>query len=471
VTPERWRQIAALFERALEAGPADRARLLHDATAGDPDLLREVESLLAAHDRSGAFLEEPAWGVAADLILDGDSLVGERIGPYRVLEEIGRGGMGVVYAADDERLGRTVALKALPREWAADPRRRERLRREARAAAALSHPAIATIFALEEIDGALYLLSELVRGRTLREELAEGPVAAPLLVPTLCDLAAAMAAAHAQGIVHRDLKPENVVRRDDGQIKILDFGLARTAGRAGSPPDPRLTEAGLPLGTPGYIAPEQAAGLEADERSDIFAFGVMAWELATGVHPLAAEARQRPGPAALEAIVARCLQARPEDRYRTADELWQDLRALAAGGAAIPGGRALWWWRFHQAAFAILAAAAPIAAWAARGWIGRPYGSWVFYSVLTLATISVTLRLNLLFTSRVHPDSLAGHRARVFPALAAADTLLAAGLAGAAALLAGAHDELGAVLLVMGMVILASLALVEPATTRAAGLR
>jgi eukaryotic-like serine/threonine-protein kinase len=468
VTPERWRQIAALFERALATNPSARARMLDDATAGDPELRREVESLLAAHDRSGTFLEEPAWGVAADLILEGDSLTGQRIGPYRVDAEIGRGGMGVVYAAEDERLERTVALKALPREWAADARRRERLRREARAAATLSHPAIATIFALEEIDGALYLVSELVRGRTLREELADGPVAAPLLVPTLCDLATAMAAAHAHGIVHRDLKPENVIRREDGQIKILDFGLARTAGRVGRPPDARLTEAGFPLGTPGYMAPEQTAGLEADARSDIFAFGVMAWELATGAHPLAAGARQRPVPGALEAILARCLQARPEDRYPSAAALAGDLQAL---GAAAPGGRALWWWRFHQAAFAILAMAAPVAAWAARPWIGRPYGSWLFYTVLTLATISVTLRLNLLFTSRVHPESLAGHRARVFPALAGADTLLAAALTGAAALLAGAQDELGALLLVLAMVLLASLAVVEPATTRAAGLR
>jgi hypothetical protein len=131
----------------------------------------------------------------------------------------------------------------------------------------------------------------------------------------------------------------------------------------------------------------------------------------------------------------------------------------------------LWWWRFHQAALAIVAMATPIAVWAARGWIGRPYGSWAFYAVLVLATVSVTLRLNLLFTSRVHPTLLPGHRARVFPALAGSDTLLAAALAGAAALLAGAHDELGAVLVILSIVIVASLALVEPATTRAAGLR
>jgi hypothetical protein len=469
VTPERWQQVSALFQRALEAAPADRARLLHEETAGDPDLRREVESLLAAHQQSGAFLDEPAWGVAAHLILDRpdeDSLTGRQLGPYRVLEEIGRGGMGVVYAAEDPRLERTVALKALPPEWTADPRRRERLRREARSAAALSHPAIATVFALEEIDGALYLLSELVRGRTLRAELADGPIASERLLPTLCDIAAALTAAHAQGIVHRDLKPENILRRTDGQIKILDFGLARS-GDVRDTPDPRLTEAGLPMGTPGYMAPEQAAGLDADARSDIFAFGVLAWEFATGTHPLASNTGARPEPPALAAIIARCLQARPEDRYPSAEALCRDLQALGAGGERT-AGNAWWWWRFHQAALSILAAGAPIAAWAARGWIGRPQGSWVFYSVLMLATVSVTLRLNLLFTARVHPASLGAQRARVFPALAASDTLLAAALAGAALLLAGAQDELGAILVVLAIVLVASLALVEPATTRAA---
>src|SRR6185436_15880122 len=160
---------------------------------------------------------------------DDNSLVGRRIGKYRILAEIGRGGMGVVYEAQDERLRRTVAFKALPPEYTSDPTRRERLIREARAAAALSHPAIATIFALEEIDGELYIISELVRGRTLRDELRDGPLPPGRLLPTLLDIAAGLAAAHEGGIVHRDLKPENVIRSHEGQIKILDFGLARSA--------------------------------------------------------------------------------------------------------------------------------------------------------------------------------------------------------------------------------------------------
>lgn len=186
MTPERWKQVTDLFHAALERDASERAAFLASATTGDPDLRREVESLLAAHSSSSGFLDTPAWGVAPELILgEDDSLVGRTIGPYRVLEEIGRGGMGLVYAAEDTRLGRQVALKALAPDYASDHARRERLRREARAAAALTHPSIATIYALEEIDGALYIVSELVRGRTLREELADGPLPPDRLRQTL----------------------------------------------------------------------------------------------------------------------------------------------------------------------------------------------------------------------------------------------------------------------------------------------
>ena len=169
--------------------------------------------------------------------------------------------------------------------------RRERLTREARAAASLTHPSIATIYALEELDGSLYLVSELVRGQTLRDELARGPLPPERLLPTLIELASGLAAAHAAGIVHRDFKPENIVRCLDGRVKILDFGLARLAAS-----EPRLTQTGTALGTPGYMPPEQLAGQDVDARTDVFAFGVVAWELATGVHPLGASAAELHGP-------------------------------------------------------------------------------------------------------------------------------------------------------------------------------
>jgi serine/threonine protein kinase len=494
VTPDRWRQVTDAFHGALEREGAAREAFLDDIATGDPALRRDVESLLASHHQSGSFLEQPAWAVAADLILDdGESLLGRQIGTYRIIEEVGRGGMGVVYAAEDRRLGRTVALKALAPEWAGDPGRRERLTREARAAAALSHPAIATIFALEEIDGSLYIISELVRGRTLREELKNGPLPQDVLVTTLCDVASALVAAHEHGIVHRDLKPENVIRRTDGQVKVLDFGLAHMQVAPGRDADTRLTEAGLVLGTPGYMAPEQLAGRSVDARADVFAFGVLSWELATGEHPFGADPAalvtrmaemmegrsaplSRPLPmAGLDRIARRCMRARPDERYATSTELLADLRAVIDGGsgrqvspAPVSPGHALWWWRFHQGAIAALNAAMPFAAYAARHWPPAPYGSWIFYGVLTLATLSVTLRLNLLFASRVHPETLVPHRAQLFPAIAAADACLAALLLAASAALAGAHDEMAGVFLVVSIVLLASLTLVEPATTRAA---
>ena len=187
-----------------------------------------MRSLLARHQPDAKFLEAPAWAVAADLMVDDEpSLVGRQVGSYKILEEIGRGGMGVVYAARDERLGRMVALKALPPEYTRDRRHRERLAREARAAAAFTHESIATVFALEEIDGELYIASELVQGETLRAELARGPFAPGRLIATLVEIASGLAAAHSRNIIHRDLKPENIIRRTDGHIKILDFGLAR----------------------------------------------------------------------------------------------------------------------------------------------------------------------------------------------------------------------------------------------------
>lgn len=489
----RWQQINHLFHQTLERDASSRESFLRESTTADPELYQEVRTLLDSHARTEGFLDEPAWGIAADLVL-GDpaaSLSGKRVGNYRVLEEIGRGGMGVVYAAEDERLRRTVALKALTPEYTRDPFRRERLTREARAAAALSHPAIATIFALEEIDGELYMVSELVRGRTLREQLADGPLPPSRLVPVLVAIATALEAAHEQGIVHRDLKPENIIRREDGQIKVLDFGLAQTPSRPNMQASTRLTERGVALGTPGYMAPEQLSGGHVDARADIFAFGVLAWELATGEHPFGTDmaavlarmtelidgratglSRALPFPG-LDRIVRRCMRAKPEERYPAGSALLADLRELERSGDAAPPSTppdAIWWWQFHQTAMAILNGVMPAAVWAVRRFITLPYGSALFLATLMLATVSVTLRLNLLFTSRVNPTTLVEHRARLFPAIVFADASLAATLLVTAARIAGDYDEVAALILTVAVVILASLTLIEPATTRAADL-
>ena len=199
MTPERWKQVTALFHEVLERTGIERDDFLAERTADDPDLRREIESLLRADASNAGFLDTPAWGVAPELMFEDEeaSLTGRTLGPYKVLEEIGRGGMGIVYAAEDTRLGRKVALKALPPDYSSDPVRRERLRREARAAASLTHPAIATVFALEELEGGLYIVSELVRGHTLRDELREGALPPGLLRSTLLDIAEALAAARA----------------------------------------------------------------------------------------------------------------------------------------------------------------------------------------------------------------------------------------------------------------------------------
>jgi hypothetical protein len=490
VNPERWKRVNSLFHEALERNAADRAAFLQKAAAGDDELRREVESLLASHHSAGEFMQVPAYGVAPELMFDVESdLSGRTIGAYRVLHEIGRGGMGVIYAAEDTRLGRQVALKALPPDYSADATRRERLRREARAAASLTHPSIATIYALEEIEGALYIVSELVRGRTLREELRDGPLAPGLLHATLLGIAEGLAAAHAQGIVHRDLKPENVMRGADGRVKILDFGLARSTEPSQGMTRTQLTQAGGTVGTPGYMAPEQLSGGEVDARTDVFAFGIVAAELATGEHPFGPDSASMLrrmtelmegrtvsgagtwGSPAIEQIARRCLRAAPAERYASGTDLVAALQAAKSGtfSAATLPGQSLWWWQFHQVAIAILLAAMPAIAWIIRGAIAAPWGSRIFFAALILATISITVRMNLLFTSRVHRDNLDHQRSVVFPWIGWLDCALAVLMIAAALLLQG-QDALAGFTIALGTVNLASVVLIEPATTKAAGL-
>lgn len=500
MTPERWKQVNALFHEALERDPGARDTFLLERTRTDTDLHREVESLLLAHASTEGFLDTPAWGVAPELMFEDHevTLTGRTLGPYKVLEEIGRGGMGIVYAAEDTRLGRTVALKALPPDYTRDPVRRERLRREARAAASLAHPSIATVFALEELEGELYIVSELVRGRTLRDELREGPVPPELLRATLVDIADALAAAHAQGIVHRDLKPENIIRCTDGRVKILDFGLARPIESDLLSTSTRLTLAGTAAGTPGYMAPEQLAGGTVDPRSDIFAFGVLATELATGEHPFGADSAAMIGRMAqllegesvlrsgswsapggadaalddIQQIARRCLRAAPDERFASGTELAAALRSMTGSSRTSPGAPvdpAFWWWQFHQVAITLSLAAMPATAWALRPLIGPPTGSRLFFAALVLATISITARMNFVFTSRVHPGNLRRQRALVFPWVIAVDAGLAL-LMIAAALALDDQDAVAGLVMTLGTVILLSLAFIEPATTRAAGL-
>jgi Protein kinase domain len=491
VNSERWRQVNDLFHAAIDLDGPAREALFNRTAESDPELVTEVRSLLSRHETKKNFLEAPAWAVVPNLILDQEaSMVGKRVGSYTVIAELGRGGMGVVYAARDERLGRVVALKALPPEFTSDRRQRDRLAREARAAASFTHESIATIFALEEIDGELYIASELVEGETLRSELGRGPTPADRLVPTLIEIASGLAAAHARTIIHRDLKPENIMRRTDGHIKILDFGLART-GDPEVPTVTRLTQTGTTPGTPGYMAPEQLSGEPVDHRTDLFAFGVLAWELATGEHPFGSNpavllarmmeggppslSRQLPIPA-LDPIIRRCLRAAPAERYPSADALLDDLRAVMLGSGAQrlattgSDDSGLWWWRFHQMTVTAVDVVTPILTGLAGGYMGRRVGTWVFFAGLALATAAVTLRLNLLFTARVHPVMLAVHRRRLFRWIAGAELSLAALMLGAALTLSEAGPVVAGFLVGLAIIMVASLGLIEPATTSAAGL-
>src|SRR5262245_56059013 len=229
MSADRWEQVRRTFFAALERPPAERARFVDEACAGDPDLRRELDSLLASHDQAGSFLESPAYSPADGVRRpDGGSLApGDRLGPYEIAASIGSGGMGEVYRATDSRLGREVAVKVLPREMAADPDRRRRFELEARAASALNHPHIVAVY-----DAALHhavpvLVPELLEGRPLSARLAQGPL--PVRKALECGVQAArgLAVAHERGIVHRDLKPANLFLTAQGQVKILDFGLAK----------------------------------------------------------------------------------------------------------------------------------------------------------------------------------------------------------------------------------------------------
>lgn len=280
---------------------------------------------------------------------------GTRLGPYEILAPLGAGGMGEVWRARDTRLGRDVAIKVLPAEYAADPDRLRRFEQEARATAALNHPNILAVFDIGTHEGSPYLVAERLEGATLRERLASGPLSAGTAVEVGVQVAQGLAAAHEKGIVHRDLKPGNVFLTTDGRAKILDFGLAKLTRRdagvlGGSDPaqTPAVTQLGMVVGTAAYMSPEQARGYAVDHRSDIFAFGLLLHEMVSGRSPFQRETpidtisallNSEPPPlgdlapplgTALDRIVRHCLEKAPEDRFQSARDLAFDLGSLSA---------------------------------------------------------------------------------------------------------------------------------------------
>jgi eukaryotic-like serine/threonine-protein kinase len=296
--PDRWRQVADLYEAALEREPAARGMFLAEACREDTDLRREVESLLA-QEHTPLVVDHSMLTVAA-AVLDGVSRLkpGEALGPYRVAALLDVGGMGDVYRARDTKLNRDVALKVLSESFTRDSDRLARFTREAHVLASLNHPNIAAIYGIEDRGAVHALVLELVDGPTLAERIAQGRLALPEALPIACQIADALAVAHEHGVIHRDLKPANIKVRDDGTVKVLDFGLAKpvqdarstqsgegpsvSAPRSPAIGSPVVTAAGLILGTAAYISPEQATGRAADRRSDVWAFGCVLYEMLTG---------------------------------------------------------------------------------------------------------------------------------------------------------------------------------------------
>jgi predicted Ser/Thr protein kinase len=487
MTPEQRRRVRDLFEAAVEREPAADVNAWIAAEAADDPVVRdEVMSLLAHHSRAGAFLSQPIADRVPDLLADDQPLApGSKVGAYTIVRELGRGGMGRVYLASDERLGRTVALKALAPHLVRDPSQRERLRREARAAAGLTHPGICTVYALEEVDGELYIAAEFVDGHTLGEEIRSGRAPSSRdILRTARDLADALASAHARGIVHRDLKPDNVMRTIDGRLKILDFGLARIDAPDRTGPATIATQAGVLIGTPAYMSPEQINGQAVDARADVFAFGVLLYEYACGVHPfvgsttLATVARvlesdARPIAARCPAIssrladvISKCLRKSPAERYGSATEIAAALEA-AGDGAPAPL-RTTVWWRTHQIVVTLLYVTGAVLAWQIKEWIETPITVSIFLALGACATIGGVLRGHLTFTDWMNRAHLAAERKRTARATQLLDMATSVLLFADAALLARqqALPAVFALSLALGIA-LAALVL-EPATNTAA---
>ena len=351
MTPERWEQIHDVLEKALELAPGERSAFLNQACSSDPSLRQEVETLLASSDdvRSSFLLQFSAPRVTLT--------AGTKLGEYEVKSLLGSGGMGEVYRARDSRLGRDVAIKVLPSFLSADSERLRRFEQEARAAAALNHPNILAVYQMGTYEGAPYLVSELLEGETLREPMKRGRLSVRRAIDYGVQIARGLAAAHEKGIVHRDLKPENLFVTKDGRVKILDFGLAKLTQPQSSSEHSALThtegtEAGVVMGTVGYMSPEQVRGQGADHRADIFAFGAILYEMLAGKRafqkPTSPETmtailnEDPPGisevtpnlPPSLQRVVHRCLEKNPEQRFQSASDLAFALDALSDSGAA-----------------------------------------------------------------------------------------------------------------------------------------
>jgi serine/threonine protein kinase len=356
----RWQQIETLYHAALEHGPAERVTFLKQACGDDIDLLAEIESLLSSHEQADSFLAEPEFDLGLELLAKPKHIFksDQDFGHFKILKFLGRGGMGEVYLAQDARLGRLVALKVLQSELASNQERIRRFIQEARSASGLSHPNILTIHEIGENEGRRFIASEFVEGETLRERLkSEEPLTLAQILEIALQIAAALNAANTAGIIHRDIKPENIMLREDGLVKVLDFGLAKLAENPdGDIPtvDSLSTNPGMILGTVAYMSPEQARGKKVDVRSDVWSFGVVLYEMLTGRLPFAGDTTSDiiaailtsepvlpdkdlvENPENLWQIAGKALRKDPEERYQSVKEMADDLRNAILESDALP---------------------------------------------------------------------------------------------------------------------------------------
>ena len=347
--PERFEQVDQILQAALERDRSEREAFLDEACAGDTVLRSEVEALISSDEEAGSFIETPAFEVAAEMMAGEQSKIaaGQAIGPYQVVSSLGSGGMGDVYLAHDSRLDRKVALKLLPAYFTRDEQRLKRFQQEARAVSALNHPNIITIFEIGKAESIHFIATEYITGQTLRERMSSGRMNLGEALDVAIQVASALASAHQAGIVHRDIKPENIMLREDGYVKVLDFGLAKlTEASLARRIVKAETNPGVVMGTASYMSPEQARGHEVDRRTDIFSLGVVVYEMVAGRLPfegettsdvIAAILKQEPAPLAryssevpeeLEWIVAKTLAKDKEERYQTVREMLFDLKRL-----------------------------------------------------------------------------------------------------------------------------------------------
>jgi tetratricopeptide (TPR) repeat protein/predicted Ser/Thr protein kinase len=349
---DHWTMVKRIHQSALDVDPSERAAFVEELCDGDEALRHEVHSLLAYATEAESFLERPAVDIAATSPGESrkETLVGRTISHYQVLSLLGAGGMGEVYLARDPRLDRTVALKILPEEFAADADRMQRFTREAKAASALNHPNVATIYDVGESDGVSFIVMEHVEGETLLTRIGRR-LTPPEVVDIAVQAADALDLAHAKGITHRDIKPANLMLTHRGNVKVLDFGVAKLARHEEGSPHGEwtvepVTAVGSVVGSPQYMSPEQIVGGDADSRTDVFSLGVVIYEMATGQLPFAGTTRAEmmhrilhaapetmmrlnPDiPPELERITLKCLDKRRDDRYQSARELLTDLWPL-----------------------------------------------------------------------------------------------------------------------------------------------